>query len=96
MAYGLSTILRPLCPSSGGEATMTSWIPWLELFMASLRSACYFEWVQSKDNWSDGISRQGEQDPWFQRHGFRLFHTYPLLMLLQLPYHLIAKVFQFV
>ena len=50
----------------------------------------------SKDNWSDGISRQGEQDPWFQRHGFRLFHTYPLLMLLQLPYHLIAKVFQFV
>ena len=54
----------------------------------ALRSACYFEWVQSKDNWSDGISRQGEHDPWFQRHGFSLFHTYPLLMLLQLPYHL--------
>ena len=62
----------------------------------ALRSACYFEWVQSKDNWSDGISRQGEHDTWFQRHDFRLFHTYPLLMLLQLPYHLIAQVFQFV
>ena len=62
----------------------------------ALRSACYFEWVQSKDNWSDGISRQGEHDLWFQQHGFRLFHTYPLLMLLQLPYHLIAQVFQFV
>ena len=62
----------------------------------ALRSACYFEWVQSKDNWSDGISRQGEHDPWFQRHGFSLFHAYPLLMLLQLPYHLIAQVFQFV
>ena len=47
----------------------------------ALRRACYFEWVQSKDNWSDGVSRQGEHDP---------------LHLLQLPYHLIAKVFQFV
>ena len=29
----------------------------------ALRRACYFEWVQSKDNWSDGVSRQGEHDP---------------------------------
>ena len=35
MAYGLSTIFRPLCPSFGDEATMTSWTPWLALFMAS-------------------------------------------------------------
>lgn len=24
----------------------------------ALRSGCYVEWVQSKNNWSDGISRQ--------------------------------------
>ena len=49
-----------------------------------------------KDNWPDGLSRQGAQDPWFQGHGFSLFHTYPLLALLQLPYHIIAQVFQYV
>ena len=62
----------------------------------ALRSSCYFEWVQSKDNWSDGISRKGAQDLWFQRHGFALYHTYPSLMLLQLPYHISAKVFLYV
>ena len=30
----------------------------------------YFEWVESKSNWADGISREALEDEWYQRHGF--------------------------
>ena len=30
----------------------------------------YFEWVKSKSNWADGISREALEDEWYQRHGF--------------------------
>ena len=56
----------------------------------ALRSACYFEWVQSKDNGSDGVSRQGAQDPWFQRH------STPTVYSCSSTYHIIAQVFQYV
>ena len=30
----------------------------------------YFEWVESKSNWADGISRESLKDAWHRRHGF--------------------------
>ena len=30
----------------------------------------YFEWVESKSNWADGISREGLSDPWHRENGF--------------------------
>ena len=31
----------------------------------------YFEWVESKANWSDGISREGLRDEWHRANGFK-------------------------
>ena len=52
----------------------------------SLRSGCYFEWVQSADNWSDGISRPGIHDEWYQAHGFRV-HRVPVPPFFFCEYH---------
>jgi hypothetical protein len=38
--------------------------------MFATGTAMYFEWVESKSNWSDGISRDGHADEWHHRHGF--------------------------
>ena len=67
----------------------------IHALLYSLRSGCYFEWVQSADNWSDGISRPGIHDEWYQAHGFRVHRVPVPLLLLRLPYTLISRVFQF-
>ena len=36
--------------------------------MFSLQTWIYFEWVQSKSNWSDGISRKGSESRWHKEH----------------------------
>ena len=53
----------------------------IHALLYSLRSGCYFEWVQSADNWSDDISRKGIDDEWYQVHGFRV-HRVPVPLLL--------------
>ena len=35
----------------------------------ALQMWIYFEWVESKSNWSDGVSRVGPADPWCASHG---------------------------
>ena len=67
----------------------------IHALLYSLRSGCYFEWVQSDDDWSDGISRKGIYDEWYQAHGFRVHRVPVPLLLLRLPYTLISRVFQF-
>ena len=46
--------------------------------LLSLNTWIYFEWVPSKSNWSDAISREGEADSWHRNNGFStsfcLFH----------------------
>lgn len=51
-----------------------------------------FEWARSKDNWSDGISRQGVHDRWYQAHEFRFHHVPVPFILLRLPYTIISHV----
>ena len=35
----------------------------IHAILFSLGGACFFEWVASADNWSDGVSRDGVHDP---------------------------------
>ena len=56
----------------------------IHLALFVLRSWVYFEWVESKANWADGISRLGVNDPWHQEHNFVVTESafpYPLLNL---------------
>ena len=51
----------------------------IQAVLFSLETWMYFEWIQSKSNWADGISRYGAADTWHRRHGFTcelaLVHT---------------------
>ena len=38
--------------------------------MYGLQCDIYFEWAESKSNWSDGISREGYRDRRRRRNGF--------------------------
>eukprot|EP00435_Cladocopium_sp_Y103_P018485 s228_g4.t1 len=53
--------------------------------LCGLHCCLYFEWVASKDNWSDGISRHGLADPWFPQHKFKPHVIEPLLILFSIP-----------
>ena len=61
----------------------------------ALRISVYFDWVASKSNWSDGISRDGFRDEWFPRHAFRAGWASVHLSLLALPLRAQVLVFEF-
>ena len=62
----------------------------------ALNSACYFEWIASKDNWSDGVSRDGHEDEWARNHCQHFVTFRPLLFLMILPQDVLCRVFLFV
>ena len=42
----------------------------IHILLFSLRCWIYFEWIPSKSNWSDAISREGHADRWHHDPGF--------------------------
>ena len=42
----------------------------VHLLLAALQVRVWFEYVESAANWSDGVSRELEKDPWAQANGF--------------------------
>ena len=62
----------------------------------SLECWIYWEWIPSKSNWSDAISRLGFQDPWLKKERFQVFTAYFPLILWQLPFRAIVRIFALV
>ena len=68
----------------------------IHALMYGLQAAIYFEWVESKSNWSDGISREGRHDSWYGAQHFTFQQSavpvelwrLPLRALLRLGYYL--------
>ena len=54
----------------------------------------YWEWVPSKSNWSDAISREGVSDPWHQANKFSTFEAHFPFELWELPLGAAACVFE--
>ena len=74
----------------------------LDVMASMIRGLCmelnisvYFEWVQSKSNWSDGISRDGPDDDWYQSNGFRVSKSKCISLLWQIPFITQLRVFSF-
>ena len=61
----------------------------------ALQSKPYFEYVESKANWADEISRLGLHGPWAARNGFRVGCCVFPAQLLSLPFRAVIKLFQF-
>jgi hypothetical protein len=64
--------------------------------MFELRIAVYFEWIESKANWSDGVSRDGSKDQWAKKHLFHLKESRPVMRIWGLPFKLLLRVCAFV
>ena len=67
----------------------------IHLLLFHLRCSLWFEWVQSKSNWSDGISRTGFRDPFIHRFKFRCHLTTVVEPLWLLPLFALSRVFSF-
>ncbi len=67
--------------------------PQLGCFALEIQS--YYEYVESKANWSDEISRLGSKGPWAIQNNFQIQQCQVAMMLLQLPCIAIAGVFAF-
>ncbi len=48
----------------------------IHLALYALNCWIFWEWIPSKSNWADAISRLGAQDPWLHRNGFRVFPAF--------------------
>ena len=68
----------------------------IHIAMFSLRVWIYFEWIESKANWADGISRQGAGDLWLRRHAFAVGSCAVHLALWRLPFTALLRVTAFV
>ena len=45
------------------------------LLLFSLQCSLWFEWVPSKSNWTDAISRDGFRDPWHRQQQFQVHQS---------------------
>jgi hypothetical protein len=60
-----------------------------------LRAQGYWEYVQSKSNWADYISRLGFDDPWWRCHGFSFHLSYLPTIFFHLPFIAVILTFEF-
>ena len=66
-----------------------------DLALFALRAQGYWEYVQSKSNWADDISRLGVSDPWWRCHGFEFYSSYLPTIFFQLPFVAVILTFEF-
>ena len=61
----------------------------------AIRSVPYFEYVESKANWSDEISREGAQGTWAPSNAFSVGECGVVVDLLTLPSLAVVKIFEY-
>ena len=66
-----------------------------DLALFALRAQGYWEYVQSKSNWADDISRLGVDDPWWRCHGCEFYASDLPTIFFQLPFVAVILTFEF-
>ena len=67
----------------------------IHMALYALKCWIYWEWIPSKSNWSDAVSRLGFADPWFKSKGFAPYLAHFEPALLSLPFPSIIRIFEF-
>ena len=67
----------------------------IHLCVFSFQAWVYWEWIPSKSNWSDAISREGAADDWHQSHRFSTFLAHFPHELWALPLEAAVSVFEY-
>ena len=66
----------------------------IHVALFALQTWIYWEWIPSKSNWSDSISRLGWKDPWYRMHHFKCFPAYFPASLWRLPLRPVTLIFE--
>ena len=67
----------------------------IHLAFFAFRAQGYWEYVQSKSNWADDISRLGFDDPRWRCHGFSFYSLYLPAVFSHLPFVALILTFEF-
>ena len=67
----------------------------IHLCLFPFQAWVYWEWIPSKSNWSDAISREGAADDWHQSHMFSTFSAHFPHELWALPLEAAVSVFEY-
>ena len=67
----------------------------IHLAMFALRTSFFFEYIPSKTNWADAVSRVGFSDPWLHQRGFSCHVAGFPFQLADLPFLAVLRVFEF-
>lgn len=67
----------------------------IHLAAFALKTWLWWEYIRSKSNWADAISRLGVQDPWYRANGFTISIVSFPLILWHLPFAAVIRCFEF-
>ena len=77
--------LMALVKGSSGSHSLDQMAKIVHLACFAIRSVPYFEYIESKANWADEISREGTQGNWAPRNAFSVKECGVVVELLTLP-----------
>ena len=87
--------LMALVKGSSGSHSLDQMAQMVHLACFAIRSVPYFEYVESKANWSDEISREGVQGTWAPNNAFSVGECGVVVDLLTLPSIAVVKTFEY-
>ena len=67
----------------------------IHIAMFALRTSFFFEYIPSKTNWADAVSRVGFSDPWLHQQGFSCHVARFPFQLMELPFLAVLRVFEY-
>lgn len=68
----------------------------IHVALYALNCWIFWEWIPSKSNWADAISRLGANDPWVHRNGFTVFPAFFPIVLWSLPFRALVLIFELI
>ena len=87
--------LMALVKGSSGFHSLDQMAQLVHLACFAIRSVLYFEYVESKANWSDEISREGAQGTWAPGNAFSVGECGVIVELLTPPSLAVVKIFEY-
>ena len=67
----------------------------IHIVLFAVEVVLFWEYIPTKSNWADPISRLGARDPWHSRQAFCRFQSELSVQLIDMPFPAIVKIVQF-
>ena len=90
-----SAALMALVHGKSGSQSLDKMAKFIHLANFALKANPYYEYVESKANWSDEISREGLAGKWARDHDFCLARCSFLYQIISLPCEAVVVLFSF-